>query len=434
MRRTTAVALNTFRAYFFTPAFFILILAILLIPLWCSNMSGDGTAEGKFKVFVTYSFFISSILFTVINISLSCSSISSEWKKKTLLLLDVKSIKRWEIILGKLSGVLLINIVLILCFVLSMGFSSMLVARDIKKNFPEYRNIFMTETELFPSLVENPSPSKISELETDSEINLSASHRSKGTYAVSPKSGIKWVFEGIDKPSEGNMNVSFRFITSKGNRIVTGYWFLTNPSIKQIFESATRYPEDKIHRLPIPMEAISTEGEVSITYLNADPANISVLFPKSDFKVLYSKGNYWTNLARASVNMLLLATFICSVGIFFSCIVSHLTAVLSTSILIFISYMHDFMEIMVNSIFKEMQASQTVGMIHRLSYPVLKFTTSILPPLNKALPHTYIGNFLLIPFPYLGSIFLRIIVFGALPLIILAIIYLSHKELGIPNE
>jgi hypothetical protein len=433
MRRTIAVALNTFRAYLFTPAFFILILTLLLIPLWCSNMSGDGTAEGKFRVFVTYSFFISSIIFTVASISLSCSSISSEWKKKTLLLLDVKSIKRWEIITGKLFGILFLNIVLILVFFLSMSFSSILVARNLRENFPEYRNIFITETELLPSSAEKPSLSETPEHEPNSEMDSAAPQESRNTYAVSPRSGIKWTFTGINK-SSGNINLSYRFITSKQGRSVLGYWLLTNPSIEKFFELTTNLPENKTHRFPIPSEAVSDDGQVNITYLNINPTNTSVLFPKTDFKVLYPKGNYWINLGLASVNILLLVTFICSVGIFFSCIVSHLTAVLSTSILIFISYMHDFVEIMLNSIFKEMQTSQTIGMMHRLSYPVLKFTAYILPPLNRGLPHSYIGDFLLIPFSHLASIFLRIIVLGALPLIIIAVIYLSRKELGIPNE
>ena len=275
-RRITAVTLNTFRDYFFTPAFFTLIILLLIIPLLCSNLSGDGTAEGKFKVFVTYSFLISSIILTVTNVSLSSSSISSEWKKKTLLLLDVKPIKRWEIILGKWLGILTINIVLITCFLLSMTGSSILVSRNLKKSFPGYRNIFITETELFP-------------LQISSEV----SSQEKETYAVPPRESMEWTFKGIRKSSD-NLYFSYRFQTSGSEeQKILGYWLLGNTSLDKPFELGTNLSKDKIYRLPIPNEAVSNEGELSVTYLNIEPTNISVLFPKEEFKILYPQGNYW---------------------------------------------------------------------------------------------------------------------------------------------
>lgn len=433
-RRINAVTLNTFRDYFFNPALITLLILMLLIPFLCSNMSGDGTAEGKFKVFVTYSFLISSIIFTITNISLSSSSISGEWKKKTLLILDVKPIKRWEIILGKWFGILAINVVLIICFLLSMTFSSVLVSRNLKRNFPEYRNIFTTEAELFPIPVDKSSQSETSGFMSFFQMSSKASKGGKETYAVPPQESMAWTFKGIHKSSD-NLYLSYRFQTSgpEGQQIL-GYWLAGNPSIEAPFELETNLSKDKVHRLPVSSEAVSNDGELNVVYLNIEPTNISVLFPKSDFKILYPQGNYWVNLIRGGVNLLILVTFICSVGLCFSCIVSNLTAVLSTSILISISYLHDFIEIMTSSIFAEIQTQQTVEIIHRISYPMLKFIVFILPPLDKALPHSYIGNFLLIPSAYLIALFIRIILLGALPLLIIAIIYLSHRELGIPNE
>jgi ABC-type transport system involved in multi-copper enzyme maturation permease subunit len=433
MRRITAVALNTVRAHLFTPAFITLVILILLIPFWCSNMSGDGTAGGKFKVFVTYSFLITSIILTIINISLSCSSISSESKKKTILLLGVKPIKRWEIILGKWFGVLTINIVLIVFFLLSMTVSSILVSYDLKRNFPEYRNIFTTEVELFPSSVDQSSPPQVSGLTSPSEKSSKDYQGKKETYAVSPRGSMKWTFRNIRK-SPDKLFLSYRFRTSKIEEKILGHWLLGHPSLDKTFELVTNFSADKIHRLLIPEEAVSKEGEITIIYLNTDPSNVSVLFPKEEFKILYPQGDYWINLIRGAVNIFLLVAFICSVGIFFSCIVSNLTAILSTSVLILVSYLHDFAELMISSISRELQGQQAVGVIQRLSYPALKFITLIFPPLNKALPHSYIGNFLLLPFSYLISLFMRIIIFGALPLLIIAIIYISRKELGIPNE
>lgn len=434
-RKITAVTLNTFRDYFFTPATIALLIFLLVTPLLCSNLSGDGTAEGKFKVFVTYSFLISSIILTLTNISVSCSLISSEWKKKTLFLLDVKPIKRWQIILGKWLGVLTINFVLIISFLLSMVFSSVFVSNNLKENFPEYRSIFITDVELFPVSAggisqENPH-SFMPILRMYSETRKGE----KETYAVSPRESMKWTFKGIKKSSD-DLYLSYRFQTAgPEEQTILGYWLIGNRSLSKPFESETNVSKDKIHRLRVPIDAVSDDGELNVVYLNVEPTNISVLFNKSDFKILYPQGNYWINLIRSAVNLLILVTFVCSVGLCFSCITSNLTAVLSTSILISISYMHDFIEIMIDSISGEYQAAfVTVGVINRISYPLLKITAYVLPPLNKVLPHSYIGDFLLIPSSYLTALFVRIVLLGILPLLFVAIIYLSNRELGIPNE
>ncbi|MCK4905520.1 ABC transporter permease subunit [bacterium] len=437
-KRIIAVAHNAFRYYLFTPTSLAIIIMLLLVPFLCSNLLGDGTAEGKFKVFVTYSFIISSIIFTVVNISFSCSSISGEWKKKTLLTLDVKPIRRWEIILGKWFGMLAINIVLVACFLLSMTFSSMLVSHNLTKSFPGHKNIFMTETELFPAQADELSQGKF----LMSFLQMRQNNR-KEIYPVLAKGEMVWTFKGIRKTLAGrdlpgksdNLSLSYRFQTAGPEKQnVLGYWLVGNPSLPAPFESETSQPKDTVHRLPIPLEAVSDKGELNVVYLNIEPTNLSVLFPASDFKLLYTQGSYWMNLIKGSFNILILVTFIFSVGLCFSCIVSHLTAVLSTSILIFMSYLHEFIEIMLNSIFRDAQAQQTIGMINHLSYLALKFISFVLPPLNEVLPHSYIGNFLLMPFSYLVFLFIRIILLGVLPLLVVAIIYLSHKELGIPNE
>jgi hypothetical protein len=439
-KRIIAVANNTFRDYLFTPASVTIIIMLLLVPFLCSNLLGDGTAEGKFKVFVTYSFIISSIIFTMANISFSCASISGEWKKKTLLILDVKPIRRWEIIFGKWSGMLAINIVLISLFLLSMAFSSMLVSYNLTKKFPEHKNIFTTETELFPTQAGDSFQDKSSGFMSFLQIRESSK---KGIYSVPASGEFGWTFKDIRQTSarqdlvgkSDNLYLSYRFQTAgpEGQNI-SGYWLVGNPSLPAPFELETSKPKDIVHRLPIPFKAVSDKGELDIVYLNIEPTNLSVLFPASDFKLLYTQGSYWTNLIKGGLNLLILVTFICSVGICFSCIVSNLTAVLATSVLVFTSYLHDFIVLMINSIFRETQTQQIVGMIQRISYPTLKFISFILPPLNKALPHSYIGSSLLIPSSYLASLFIRIILLGALPLLIVAVIYLSHRELGIPNE
>jgi len=291
-----------------------------------------------------------------------------------------------------------------------MCLSSIFLSKKIKNTFKGEKNIFLTYNQISPySFTSEEKPSE------------------KETYAVSPGEKITWNFKGIKNVSS-DIYLNFKFYTSKKEKKITGYWLIGNPSLPKPAEVLTRFTQNKVHRLKIPPECVSKEGELQITYLNIDPENISVLFNKEKLQILYPWKNYWNNLARSILNLLLIGGFISATGIFFSALTSTLTAIISTSILIFISYLHDFTQIIVDSLTEEGK------ILTYFSYPLLKFSLLILPPLNRFLPHPYIGDFLILPLSYLKEVFLKTIILGAIPALFLAVLYFSRRELGAFNE
>ena len=434
MSRILAIIRNTLKKYSFTPGFIFLLILLFLIPFWTYHLKGDGTIEGKFKVFITYSFLIASLILTVVNISISCIAISSEWKKKTLLLLDTKPIRRWEIISGKWLGISILNIFLISAFLVSFFLSSILFSHNTGKNLSSGKNIFLTYAQISPFSHKGKAKKNLSSFLTPPElISPSTSSKKKETYAIPPGGKFKWDFKGIKNVSS-DIYLVFRLYTSqKKIKKVVCYWLAGNSGLEKPFELNTEFSPNKTHRLLIPREAISKNGDLSLTFLNIDPRNISILFPKKDMKILYPSGNYWSNLLRGATNLFFIGGFISGIGIFFSTLVSTLTSVLSTSILVFLSYLHDFVGIITKSLLQTLK-TKGGGIIPHLSYPLLKLIISILPPINKALPHSYIGDSLMLPLSYLGYIFLRVIILGALPFLLISMLYISHRELGIPNE
>jgi len=416
IRKIFSLAYLTVKKHLFTFGFVFLSIIFFLIPFWCSYLQGDGTAEGKFKVFVTYSFLLSSIILIVVNIAFSCVSISGELKKKTMFLLDSKPVKRWQVIVGKWVGFLSLNFLLILSFLLSMSLFSISLSKKIKSNFKEEKNIFLTYNQVSPYSYISGKEKKSSEL------------KKRETYAVPPGGKITWDFKGIKNVSS-DIYLTFKFYTSKKEeKEIAGYWLIGNPSMEKPVEILTKFSQNEVHRLKISSECVSKKGQLQITYINIDPENISVLFNREKLKVRYPWKNYWDNFVRSGFNLLLVTGFISAMGIFFSALVSTLTAVIATSILIFISYLHGFTELIVKSLIEEKK------IFTYLSYLLLKFSLFILPPLNKFLPHTYIEDSLILPFSYLKDVFLKTTIFGAVPILILAILYFSKRELGVFNE
>ena len=298
-----------------------------------------------------------------------------------------------------------------------MSLFSVFLSKKIKNTFKEEKNIFLTYNQISPY-------SFLSGEEEKSKL------KKRETYAIPPGGKITWNFKGIRNTSD--IYLTFKFYTSKkGEKEITGYWLIGNPSMKKPVEILTEFSQNKVHRLEIPSECISKNGELQITYMNIDPENISVLFDKEKLKIRYPWKNYWNNLLRSGFNLLLITGFISAMGIFFSSLVSTLTAAISTSVLIFISYLHGFTELIVKSLTEGKGESK---IFIYFSYPLLKLSLFILPPLNKFLPHIYIEDSLLLPFSYLKDVFLKTTIFGAIPVLVLAILYFSQRELGVFNE
>ncbi len=398
-------------------------------------MAGDGTAEGKFKVFITYSFLFTSIVMTVANIGLSSFSISREWKKKTLFLLDVKPIKRWEVIVGKWLGLLEINILLLAFFFLSMAGFSLLVSRQVNNNFTAGKNIFVTYREVFPSHTGEIGIEEGSFIPTP-EMQGPTSVVGKETYPVPPRGQREWIFRGLRVEKSERIELLYRFHTSQETEQTesVGYWLVGGSNKDNPYEMLTQVTANKVHRLILPPEAVSENGELKIIYQNVDPKNLSILFPRKDFKVLYPAGNYWLNLLGGMINLILVMSFICALGILFSCLTSTLTAVIATSVFVLNGYLHSFIYLIYKSFFIQKGPQGTAEISQWLSQVILRITLFLLPSLNKAMPHTYIGDSLLLPMIYLAGLFLRIVVVGTVPLLFFAIFYLSRRELGVLNE
>ncbi len=433
--RIRTLARNVLRGFLNTPGFFVLVIMLLGIPWWASNMAGDGTAEGKFKVFITYSFLLTSIVLTVANIGLSSFSISKEWKKKTLFLLDVKPIKRWEIIIGKWLGLLEINVLLLTFFFLSMAGFSLLVSRQVGNNFSVGKNIFVTYREVFPSHTGEIGMEK-GNITPTPEMQGPNPAVSKENYPVPPRGQREWRFRGLRVEKLGRIELLYRFHTSQKTEQTgsIGYWLVGGYNKENPYEMLTEVTAGKVHRLLIPPEAVSENGELKITYQNVDPQNLSILFSRKDFKVLYPAGNYWLNLLGGMINLILVMSFICALGILFSCLTSTLTAVIATSVFVLNGYLHSFISLIYKTLLNQKGTQGTAEITQWFSQAILRVTLFLLPPLNKALPHTYIGDSLLLPITYLAALLLRIVVVGTVPLLFFAILYLSRRELGVLNE
>ena len=117
MHSLWAIARNTLsQAIRMKVAAAVIVLLAVLLPLMGVVMKGDGTLLGKLQTFVSYGLGLVSLLLCILTIAISTFTLSNDLKRKHLYLVVTKPVRRYEIVAGKLIGVLILDVFLLAMF------------------------------------------------------------------------------------------------------------------------------------------------------------------------------------------------------------------------------------------------------------------------------------------------------------------------------
>ena len=117
MGRIWAVARNTIsQALRMKVAVVVIVMLAILLPLMGIVMGGDGTLKGKLQTFVSYGLSLTSLLLCVLTIAVSTHTLTEEIKRKQIFLALTKPLRRYEIVVGKFLGVVILDVFLLALF------------------------------------------------------------------------------------------------------------------------------------------------------------------------------------------------------------------------------------------------------------------------------------------------------------------------------
>ncbi|MHC4221583.1 MAG: ABC transporter permease, partial [Planctomycetota bacterium] len=117
MHRIWAVAINTIRQVLrIKIAVVFVILLLVLLPVMAFSITGDGSIRGRLQTFVSYGLSLTSFLLCLLTIIISVFSLTSDVEQKQIFTVITKPIRRFELIFGKLLGVLLLDFALLAIF------------------------------------------------------------------------------------------------------------------------------------------------------------------------------------------------------------------------------------------------------------------------------------------------------------------------------
>jgi len=142
---------------------FILLLAVCLLGL-PYMMTGDGTLAGSIRTFLSYGVSITGVLLSIVTVLVTVSVVSGDISEKYIYLIIAKPLARWEYIIGRWLGVVLLNMVLLAIAAGSIFIFAQYLREKPARNSVDRRTV---ETEIFTARQElKPIPPEYDKIVT----------------------------------------------------------------------------------------------------------------------------------------------------------------------------------------------------------------------------------------------------------------------------
>lgn len=93
-------------------AFGFAVIIVIWVPGIWFLAEGDGTTKGKVQMFMTYSLGFSAFALGLLTILFSCRSLANEIASRQIYGIVSKPVPRWQLVVGKFAGVMILNVVL----------------------------------------------------------------------------------------------------------------------------------------------------------------------------------------------------------------------------------------------------------------------------------------------------------------------------------
>lgn len=358
-------------------AFVIMALYLLLVPALPFLVKGDGTLRGLLHVVVGYSLILAGLLLGLLSLALSTTTLWTELRDKQVFLLEAKPIRRWQVLLGKLLGILAINVAL-LAFMAVITWASVryLVARAERETLAipqanaqerrraERRLRDAKEQVLAARRTVLPDPPPKSDLETFITRNLPfrvqqlersdrmppealavadptarrqvleaiarrqlAEEFANLVNAVPPLFTRVWRFSGLTIPRvhDLNLTVRFKFFSSDRKSEDPDHvrWEFGVPNRTKAYRYDDAFLPDEVHEIQVPADTIDKEGVLEVRFSNLEPRRPTLIFSERDsIQVLVPVAGFVANLIRGCALILLKVLFIAILGLFCSTFLS----------------------------------------------------------------------------------------------------------------
>jgi len=453
MRRVWAVAVNTIRqALRMKIAVIFIILLLVLLPVMGLTATGDGTIKGRLQTFLSYGLSLTSLLLCLLTVIVSTHTITSDIEQRTIYTVATKPLRRHQFILGKLLGVVVLDVGLLVLFVgIVYGVTVSLPyfldvspeeREQIKYEFytaraslvPPEIDVHDEVMALYQRLVDKDQLRQVYPTMPRAEIIKELTSRKRlEKRAAAVGDALMWEFQGV-KPQGDDKTLFIRFkydvAENPPDGAVYGQWqigdlrpFRDGTEVKTpIWPEERKDPVRTFREIRVPADVVAEDGYLSVAFRNPPLNRTVVLFPVEDgLEVLYKADTFTNNFVRAALLILCRLIFLAALGVLAASFLSFPVAILFCLVIFFTGTVSGF----ILDSFEYL--GQGVGQIYAYS---IKALVQLLPRFDKYNPTTFLVPARLMTWAFLGRVILVMVCIKAVLLLILGLVIFSFRELA----
>ncbi len=368
MRSIWAVATNTIRqALRMKVAVVFTLLLFVLLPVLGFSATGDETLKGRLQTFVSYSLSLMSFLLCLLTIIVSVYAVASDIEQRQIFTVITKPIRRYQFLLGKLLGVVILDVMLLGLFSAVIytitiymprftDASEVEIAQANNEFFTARAALTVPEVDVDEEVTaryddlkrrgELPPNTSREEIITELTKRAQLSKRAAGVGGT-----LIWEFENV-KPLSESMFIRFKYdiFPNPPDSQVYGAWFAGDDQyIKYgeqpetpIYQGLHKHAARTFHEVEFRSEVVPDDGKLAVAFRNVPPNQAPVIFPLDGLEVLYKADGFGGNFIRAVLLILFRLIFLACLGIFASTFLSFPVAVMFCLVLFFTASVSTF--------------------------------------------------------------------------------------------
>lgn len=350
-----------------------MMLLIILLPILSLTSTGDGTAMGQIQSFVSYGLGLTVFLLSFLTIIVSCYTLSSDIKHKQIYTVVTKPIRRFELVIGKMLGVVLFDLLLLAVFssiIYGLTVQMPHFSKTSEEELARLNNEFFTaraslKQTIDQQAIESQAVKTYDELKRTGQLDESRSRESIlaelrdaekfNMYSTGPGGTVLWEFEQV-RPFDVNESIFIRFKFNASqtpvDRNIYGVWYVGDyrqvkygsANMKTPIYSVTRKDVvDSVHEFDVPADAVAADGYLAVGFYNDPVNNTTVIFPlENGFEVLYKAGGFGRNFVSAILMILARLVFLACLGVSLSTWLGFPVAILCCFTIFFMGVINGF--------------------------------------------------------------------------------------------
>jgi len=431
-----------------------IILLIVLLPAMGVSMTGDGTLKGRLQTFVSYGFSLTNFLLSLLTIVVSVYSLTSDIQQRQIYTVLTKPIRRFQLLLGKLLGIILLDVALLVLFsavIYAVIIYTPKFYRASQAERAQADNEFFTaRAGLIPPEVDVKQEVKdtYNRLEKTGQLPLGVSDNKVsrenyiggltqsiklGKRAVAVGQELVWEFNNV-KPLDPNQSFFIRFkydvSVNPPDLQVFGRWFAGDDrQLKYGAKVQTPiYTFDRkdlirtFYEIEVPADSVAEDGYLAVGFFNVPLNNTVVIFPPEDgLEVLYKADTFTANFLRAVLLILFRLIFLACLGILASTFLSFPVAILFCLAIFFTGTISGF-------------CLESFGFLSENLSSVYSYTlrpiVQLLPQFDKFSPTKFLVPARLLSWSLLAKVVFSLICIKAVLLWLAALLIFSYKEIA----